>query len=186
MKEEKAALRRAINERISALDEEYLRESDRGIWENVLSLPEFRSAHTVFAYLSVDRECDTRRIVDQLLQEGRRVALPRSRKGGVMDFALYDGTLAEGMYGIPQPPDEAETVEPGDGDLMLVPALCCDVRGVRLGHGGGYYDRYLAGRRVPAACLCRERLLLEKVPQDWNDFAVGFVITELRKIKTGL
>ncbi len=186
MKEEKAALRRAINERISALDEEYLRESDRGIWENVLSLPEFSSAGTVFAYLSVDRECDTRRIVDQLLQEGRRVALPRSRKGGVMDFALYDGTLAEGMYGIPQPPDEAETVEPGEGDLMLVPALCCDVRGVRLGHGGGYYDRYLAGRRVPAACLCRERLLLEKVPQDWNDFAVGFVITELRKIKTGL
>ena len=57
---------------------------------------------------------------------------------------------------------------------------------MRLGHGGGYYDRYLAGRRVPAACLCRERLLLEKVPQDWNDFAVGFVITELRKIKTGL
>ena len=96
MKEEKAALRRAINERISALDEEYLRESDRGIWENVLSLPEFGSAGTVFAYLSVDRECDTRRIVDQLLQEGRRVALPRSRKGGVMDFALYDGTLAEG------------------------------------------------------------------------------------------
>lgn len=186
MKEEKAALRRAINERISALDEEYLRESDRGILENVLSLLEFRSAHTVFAYLSVDRECDTRRIVDQLLKEGRRVALPRSRKGGVMDFALYDGTLAEGMYGIPQPPDEAETVEPGEGDLMLVPALCCDVRGVRLGHGGGYYDRYLAGRRVPAACLCRERLLLEKVPQDWNDFAVGFVITELRKIKTGL
>lgn len=186
MKEEKAALRRAIKEKISALDEGYLRESDRGIWENVLSLPEFRSAHTVFAYLSVDRECDTRRIVGHLLEAGRPVALPRSRKGGVMDFALYDGTLAEGMYGIPQPPDEEETVEPGEGDLILVPALCCDVRGVRLGHGGGYYDRYLAEHRVITACLCRERLLLEKVPQDWNDFAVGYVITELRKIKTGL
>ena len=103
----------------------------------------------MFAYLSVDRECDTRRIVDQLLQEGRRVALPRSRKGGVMDFALYDGALTEGMYGIPQPPDEAETVEPGESDLILVPALCCDVHGVRLGHGGGYYDRYLAEHRVP-------------------------------------
>ena len=43
-----------------------------------------------------------------------------------------------------------------------------------------------AGHESCAACLCRERLLLEKVPQDWNDFAVGFVITELRKIKTGL
>jgi 5-formyltetrahydrofolate cyclo-ligase len=186
VKEEKARLRREIKEKISALDQGYLGESDRGIRENVLSLPEFRSARTVFAYLSVDRECDTRHLVDHLLQEGRRVALPRSRKGGVMDFALYDGTLAEGLYGIPQPPDEAEMVEPGEGDLILVPALCCDVRGVRLGHGGGYYDRYLAEHRAQTACLCRERLLLEKVPQDWNDFAVGFVITELRKIKTGL
>lgn len=186
MKEDKARLRREIKAKIAALDEKYLRESDRGIRENVLSLPELRSARTVFAYLSVDRECDTRRIVGHLLEAGRPVALPRSRRGGVMDFALYDGTLAEGLYGIPQPPDEAEMAEPGEGDLILVPALCCDVLGVRLGHGGGYYDRYLAEHRVVTACLCREQLLLEKVPQDWNDFAVDYVITELRKIKTGL
>ena len=182
MKEHKARLRREIKEIISALDEEYLRESDSGIWKNVLNLSEFRSARTVFAYLSVDRECDTRRIVDHLLQAGRRVALPRSRGGGIMDFALYDGALTEGMYGIPQPPDEAETVEPGESDLILVPALCCDVHGVRLGHGGGYYDRYLAEHRVPTACLCRERLLMEKVPKDWNDFAVSYVITERKVI----
>ena len=72
------------------------------------------------------------------------------------------------------------------GDLMLVPALCCDRRGVRLGHGGGYYDRYLAGHSVYTACLCRERLLMEKVPADWNDFAVACVITERGIIKTGL
>lgn len=186
MKEEKARLRAEIKSRIAALDEEYMRESDRGIRENVLNMPQLETARTVFAYLSVERECDTRRIVNELLCNGRRVALPRSRKGGVMDFALYDGTLAEGMYGIPQPPDRAETAEPAEGDFMLVPALCCDKRGVRLGHGGGYYDRYLAEHRVSTACLCRERLLLEKVPQDWNDFAVGYVITELRKIKTGL
>ena len=175
-----------IKEIISALDEEYLRESDSGIWKNVLNLSEFRSAHTVFAYLCVDRGCDTRRIVDHLLQAGRRVALPRSRGGGIMDFALYDGKLDEGVYGIPQPPEEAETAEPGEKDFMLVPALCCDRRGVRLGHGGGYYDRYLAEHRVATACLCRERLLLEKVPKDWNDFAVNYVITEREIIKTGL
>lgn len=103
-----------------------------------------------------------------------------------MDFALYDGKLDEGVYGIPQPPEEAETAEPGEKDFMLVPALCCDRRGVRLGHGGGYYDRYLAEHRVATACLCRERLLLEKVPKDWNDFAVNYVITEREIIKTGL
>ena len=109
MKEEKAALRRSIKELIASLDERYILDSDEGIMRNVLSMPEFQRAGMVFAYLSVDRECDTRRIVEQLRSSGRLIALPRSRKGGVMDFALYDGKLDEGMYGIPQPPEEAET-----------------------------------------------------------------------------
>ena len=178
MKEHKARLRREIKEIISALDEEYLRESDSGIWKNVLNLSEFRSAHTVFAYLSVDRECDTRRIVDHLLQAGRRVALPRSRGGGIMDFALYDGSLTEGMYGIPQPPDEAETVEPGESDLILVPALCCDVHGVRLGHGGGYYDRYLEQFPSAQVGVCRRPFYLEEIPHEETDRAMTAVVTE--------
>ena len=186
MKEAKAALRREVKARIAALDGTYIAESDAGIMENVLSMPEFAAAGMVFAYLSVDRECDTRQIVEKLLAEGRHAALPRSRRGGAMDFALYDGALVEGLYGIPEPPEGAERVEPTPGDLMLVPALCCDRRGMRLGHGAGYYDRYLAGRRVFTACLCRERLLMEKVPADWNDLAVACVITERGIIKTGL
>ena len=186
MKEEKAALRLEVKARIAALDAGYMAASDAGIMENVLSLPELLAAGTVFAYLSVGRECDTRRIVGRLLGEGRRVALPRSRKGGAMDFALYDGVLSEGMFGIPEPPDAAEAAKPQPGGLMLVPALCCGRRGVWLGHGGGYYDRYLAGHSVYTACLCRERLLMEKVPADWNDFAVACVITERGIIKTGL
>ena len=186
MKAEKSRLRGEIRARIAALDPDYISKSDTGIMRNTLKMPGFHSAHTVFAYLSVDRECDTRRIVEQLRSSGRLIALPRSRKGGVMDFALYDGKLDDGMYGIPQPPVGAETAEPGEKGFMLVPALCCDRRGVRLGHGGGYYDRYLAEHRVATACLCRERLLLEKVPKDWNDFAVNYVITEREIIKTGV
>ena len=117
MKEQKAALRREIRARIAALPEEYLRESDAGVLENVLSLPEFCRAGAVFAYLSVERECDTRRIIDALMESERAVALPRSRPGGSMDFALYDGRLAEGLYGIPQPPEDvrwypSKTVRP--------------------------------------------------------------------------
>ena len=178
MKEEKARLRAEIKSRIAVLDEEYLRESDRGIRENVLNMPQLETARTVFAYLSVERECDTRRIVDELLCNGRRVALPRSRKGGVMDFALYDGTLAEGMYGIPQPPDRAETAEPAEGDFMLVPALCCDKRGVRLGHGGGYYDRYLDRTRAAKAVICRERVMRHDIPVEPHDQIMDMVISE--------
>lgn len=140
----------------------------------------------MFAYLSVDRECDTRRIVDQLLQEGRRVACRAAAKGGVMDFALYDGTLAEGMYGIPQPPDEAETVEPGEGTSCWSRRSAATCAACASATGGGYYDRYLAGAASPPPASAASGSCWKKSHQDWNDFAVGFVITELRKIKTGL
>ena len=74
--------------------------------------------------------------------------------------------------------DEAETVEPGEGDLMLVPALCCDVRGVRLGHGGGYYDRYLADAAFPWAVVCPQALLAAAVPADPWDVIAPIVATD--------
>ena len=180
MKEQKAALRREIRARIAALPEEYLRESDAGILENVLSLPEFCRAGAVFAYLSVERECDTRRIIDALMESERAVALPRSRPGGSMDFALYDGRLAEGLYGIPQPPEDAPELRPGEGDLILVPALCCDAAGVRLGHGGGYYDRWLAGCSGWKVGLCRAALLQDRLPRGPYDIPVDLVVTDRR------
>ena len=56
---------------------------------------------------------------------------------------------------------------------------------MRLGQGGGYYDRFLAAHPdVSAVCLCRAELLQEKVPTEWNDMAVDIVITEKEIIRT--
>ena len=112
------------------------------------------------------------------MESERAVALPRSRPGGSMDFALYDGRLAEGLYGIPQPPEDAPELRPGEGDLILVPALCCDAAGVRLGHGGGYYDRYLPRMSCPTMLLCRSRLVTEDIPVEDHDVLMTYLVTE--------
>lgn len=182
----KSALRAKIRAMINELDEAYIKSSDEGIMRNVLSMQEFRSAGVVFAYCSVGRECATRGIIENAAKQGKTVALPRSAPQGVMDFADSSNGLHRARFGIPEPDAGLPALEPGAGDVMIVPALCCDAEGRRLGQGGGYYDRYLERYpRTVTVCICRERLLQEKVPTEWNDKPVAFVITEKRIIKTG-
>lgn len=184
--DEKTAFRARVRAKIKQLPEEYIRSSDAGIMKQVLALEVFRSAKTVFAYASVGREVDTKGIIESAVEDGKRVCLPRTGSGGEMDFADISAGLHVARYGIPEPDGSLPALEPGREDVIIVPAVCCDRSGARLGQGGGYYDRYLA--RYPDAvtvCLCRERLLSEKVPVEWNDVRTGYVITEERIIKTG-
>jgi len=62
--------------------------------------------------------------------------------------------------------------------LILVPNLCCDRQGYRLGHGGGYYDRYLAGYAGMTVSLCPAQWLQEQLPREEYDLPVRLVLTE--------
>ena len=61
---------------------------------------------------------------------------------------------------------------------MLVPAVCYDRRGYRLGFGGGYYDRWLEGFSGVTAGLCREAVLQDEVPIEAHDARVDILLTE--------
>ena len=63
-------------------------------------------------------------------------------------------------------------------DLILVPGLCFDRLGYRLGQGGGYYDRYLAGYAGATVGLCRRAVLQEAVPREAHDRPVDLVVTD--------
>lgn len=183
MSEEKRAFRARMREKTAALDAAYLTESDAGITAQVLALPEFRAAGRVFAYWSQGRECDTHALIAAAAAAGKTVALPVVLGDGVMAFHTYDGMLRPGALAIPEPSADTPALTPAPEDIMVVPALCCDKAGGRMGRGGGYYDRYLAARRPFAVCLCREALLCEKVPREWNDMPVSAVITEKQVIR---
>lgn len=182
MSSAKAQERENARSAVLALDDGYIERSNAGIMKRVLSLPELRAAQRVFAYWSVGRETDTHAILSAALADGKSVALPRTQPGGVMTFAAYTGALVPGCFGIPEPESGPE-LAPRGGDVMLVPALCADSLGVRLGKGGGYYDRYLAAHPCFVVCLCREALLREKLSREWNDVPVSAVITEKRIIR---
>lgn len=177
--EQKRSLRREKERQTTSLLSEYIKESDRVIIEKLLNLRELKNAETVFLYYSVGREVSTASLIEKLLDEGRSVALPVCGNGGAMSFYPVIGkdTLCPGKFGIPEPPVTRE-VRPGAKDIIIVPALCCDRYGNRLGHGAGYYDRYLAQSEAFSVCLCRKALLEEKLPTEDTDIAVSLVLTD--------
>ena len=181
---DKETFRKEIKARIAAFDREYITESDRAIFKNITALPEFVMASRVFTYLSIGREPDTRQLILLCRKLGKTVALPFDfQPDGFMSFAKLDRPvqeLAAGIYGIPAPPADAERLEPVKGDILIVPALCCDEKAYRLGRGGGYYDRFLAGHPVFSAGLCRETLFVGSVPRNVYDKRVSCVVTDKR------
>ncbi len=178
--EQKAALRRLIGQKLAQLDPAYLRDSDQRITDTLLGLEEWKAAKTVFLYLSVGKEPDTHALLARAWQQKKRVAVPRCLKGWVME--AREITSLEGLvpksFGILEPDDSFPLVLPTEIDLVVAPCVAADRSLHRLGHGAGYYDRYLPRVRCPVLCLCRGVFLLGQVPTDELDVAVDGVITE--------
>ncbi len=179
MMENKKAFRDSVLDKISALSDEYIRESNDGIFRNFLSLSEYKNAATIFAYISEKREPDTVKIIHAALSSGKRVALPVSLPGGIMEPRLIADLdeLVPGRFGIPAPPDSAPLVLRDEIDMIIVPAVTFDANGYRLGRGGGYYDRFLAGSAAFSVGLGRQRLIMP-VPLESHDMNVNCLITE--------
>lgn len=122
----------------------------RALAEVLLAAPEVRRAATVAAYVSVGSEPGTGPLLEGLREAGKRVVLPVLLPDGDLAWAAYHGprSLAPARRGLLEP--VGERLEPeavATADAVLVPGLAVDRTGMRLGRGGGSYDRALA--RVP-------------------------------------
>lgn len=117
---------------------------------HLLESPEVRRAATVAAYVSIGSEPGTGRLLDGLLDAGKRVILPVLLPDNDLDWAVYRGSssLAPAPRGLLEPVGERLGVDAvATADVVLVPGLAVSPTGLRLGRGGGSYDRVLA--RVP-------------------------------------
>ena len=176
----KNELRRALIAASRAQSADALASSDREIAARVQALDEWRRAEAVFLYVSVRGEPDTRALIREALEAGRLVAVPRCLEGGAMEARRIRSLdeLQPAAYGLREPTEDAPLIGPERFDLAVIPCLAADRRGMRLGHGAGYYDRYLPRTRAFRLCLCRGSALLDALPADAYDAQMDAVITE--------
>ena len=180
MSGEKAGLRHRLLARVRELDEAYLLSSGEALCRRVLDMPQYRAAKTVFAFAGTGWEVDTAPLLRAALAAGKRLCVPLCAVPGQMEARLLRdlAELTPGAYGIPAPPEDAPLCPPEEIDFAAVPCLSCTRTGIRLGRGGGYYDRFLAGRSLFTAALCRETMLSDSLPAEPWDVPVDAVVTE--------
>ena len=139
----------------------------REIAGHLLASEPVRRAATVAAYVSVNGEPGTGPLLDGLRAAGKRVVLPVTLPDLDLDWAVYTGPddLVPARYGLLEPLGERLGVDAvGTADVVLVPALAVSPTGVRLGRGGGCYDRALG--RVPVGTFTCALLYDEEVGVD--------------------
>jgi 5-formyltetrahydrofolate cyclo-ligase len=144
--------------------------------------PEVRRAATVAAYISVGQEPGTGPLVELLSAAGKRIVLPVLLPDNDLDWAAYtgpDGLVAAGR-GLLEPSGPRLGRDAlATADVVLVPALAVDRAGMRLGRGGGSYDRALG--RVPVGtfvcALLYDGEVLDEVPREDHDRPVTAVAT---------
>lgn len=180
----KARLRRVLLARLRAQKEADRQRYSRSLERALFTHPEFRRARTVLFYVPLPYEVDTSRMIDRALALGKRVCVPVTRVGKRMltASALHNRRreLVVGPYGVRQPaPAFIRPVDPATIDLAVVPGVGFDAAGRRLGHGLGYYDRFL--RRLPSRAprigLAFPCQLVPRVPHTTRDAVLTAVLT---------
>ncbi|MFE4635982.1 5-formyltetrahydrofolate cyclo-ligase [Streptomyces sp. NPDC056773] len=185
----KAELRRQLLAARRALSAETLSTAAGALSRSALRLPELGSARTVAAYVSIGSEPGTRELLDALRASGTRVLLPVLLPDNDLDWAAYEGpdSLAEAAH-----PGKMRLLEPAGprlgpdavtgADAVLLPGLAVDRRGMRLGRGGGSYDRVLerlerAGAHPALVVLLYDDEVVARVPEEPHDHPVRAVAT---------
>ncbi|MFF0579200.1 5-formyltetrahydrofolate cyclo-ligase [Streptosporangium saharense] len=178
---DKPRLRSAIGAARAAVSEDDRHTASVMTREALLEQPWVQMAGLVACYWSIGSEPSTHGLVLALWKHGTTVMLPVLREDDDLDWAVYDGpdTLAPGRFGIMEPVDVRRGVDAvRTAALVIVPALAVDrSTGVRLGRGGGSYDRALArvGPNVPTVALLYDGELREDIPGEPHDIPVRYV-----------
>lgn len=177
--EQKGQLRQLIRNQLPTLPVAAREAEDRALFSAFLALPQVERASTLFLFWGTGLEPDTARLFAPLLARGKRIALPRMLPGRQMEVREHcpDRPPIKHSFGILEPDENCPLIDKNNVDLVLVPALCYDRRGFRLGMGGGYYDRWLEHYSGVTVGLCRQAFLHDILPTEPHDRPVDVVIT---------
>lgn len=177
---EKRSARKQARAQMDSLGADYRSNADAAITDAITSSTWWQDAQTVFCYVSLPSEVSTRALLEDALSTGKRLCVPLCT--GPSDMELHQITslddLHPGTMGILEPDPSSPEIDPWEVFLTVVPCVACTRMGIRLGKGGGYYDRFLAGYRGLSVIPSYERMLQYSLPAGQYDMAVPLVVTE--------
>lgn len=180
---EKSQLRELVKNKLEELNLNSFTKGCEEIHKHLFTYCNWNKAKTIAVTVSRGREVDTINIINKAWQEKKQVVVPKcDPKSNTMIFRKITSfqQLETVFFGIQEPiVRETTPVSPDDIDLMIVPGICFDLEGYRIGYGGGYYDRYLAKYHNDSLSLAFSFQLFTRIPREPHDLPIKGLITEL-------
>jgi 5,10-methenyltetrahydrofolate synthetase len=179
----KSEVRKSCLAQRATLGEEERKYKSRIIQQRLEDLPEFQKAQVVMLFLNFRDEVDTTALAQKTLDLNKKLILPRcAPKGILLPIEVKDlcEDIEPGVWGIREPKLNKGETDPSEIDLIVVPGAGFDLRGDRLGYGGGFYDRFFMrlNSLTPRVALCFECQVIDEVPVDKHDVKMTMLITE--------
>lgn len=155
-------------------------EKSMQIFEQLITVPEFKRADRIYTYVSMDNEIDTIMLIDYSLSLEKRVFVPRVSGRDMEFYEISDiSELSPGYMGIYEPDINGREPDYSRTGFMCMPGLAFDRSYNRIGYGGGFYDRYLSvDNKLYKAALAYEAQLLESIPAQDGDVRPDMIVTE--------
>lgn len=176
----KNEIRQAFIARLRQLNPTTRINEEKKLYSKLFEQQAWLEAKTIAVTMSMGFEVDTHPIILRGQEEGKQVLVPRTLPGHQMEFVTVDeaSKFEETHFGVLEPVG-GKVLSPEQIDLVIVPGVAFTKEGKRLGFGGGYYDRYLAGYHGSTIALAMDvQLADDKAWQsDATDVQVGTVIS---------
>lgn len=183
----KKKLRKEIIDKRLLMSKEDIHHKSQLILNHVKAM-DFESYDQVMIFMDFRNEVETTAIVHYLFSLNKQIVIPKvNMKTKVMTLHKIQSLdhLIKSSYGILEPSDD-DQVGIHEIDYIFVPGVAFDQNGMRLGYGGGFYDRLLSNKRkdAPTTALVFDFQIVSSVPYESYDVPVEYLLTEkgLQKI----
>ncbi len=183
---DKIKLRRHVKAALDKLTDQQYNEFSKIISEKLLKEDDIKQAKTIAITLSNKPEVDTYSLIENLWLCNKRVVVPKCdpKDRSMQFYELKHFDQLETVYmNLREPiPEKTYPVFLNEIDVVIVPGVVYDLKGYRIGFGGGYYDRFLVNYPGNLISLAFDNQIIDEVPRESHDIPVNIILTEKRKI----
>lgn len=178
--------RKAMKETLQNMPDDTFQQYCTNIYAKLFKEEVWEKANTIGITLSINREVETRQIIEKAWEMNKLVAVPKSIPQ-LHELTFYSiqsyRQIEKGYANIMEPnPSISKKVEKNKIDLLFVPGLVFDKNGFRIGYGGGYYDRFLQQFQNETISLAFDCQIVTELPHEEFDLPVNRIISEKKVI----
>jgi len=194
---DKKLLRKQLRNLLQAISEKDLISQSNAIYKQVISLKQYQNSKNISIYLNMPKgEVRTENLLKHALNSGKNCYVPYIVNNSKMEMVKINSwedflSYPKSKWGYPEPSGMSESTKAlkTEGlDLIIVPGMAFDLYGNRLGHGKGYYDRYIERARefsksknidnpYCVSLSLKEQLLNKIIPTNQYDIKPDVIVT---------